>query len=59
MPIMRGLPEKGDPIHLIRPTVGLKKNNNTYCGTGNWHIYYTTNLSNVTCEECKKVRLMK
>lgn len=61
MPItQRGIPEKDEPVHLIRPSVrGLEANKNTYCGTGNWHIYHTDDLSKVTCEKCKKVRLMK
>lgn len=38
-----------------RPVVRyLGRNINPYCYNGNWHIKYTEDISEVTCEECLK-----
>lgn len=52
---VRGIPNTEDPVHLARPVVRyLGRNINPYCYNGNWHIKYTEDISEVTCEECLK-----
>lgn len=63
--MMRGKPFKGDVIHLRIPqqrpemAEGVDYPTQVACHNGNYHIYYTNDTSEVTCEKCKEVGRIK
>lgn len=51
----RGMPEIGSNIHLFVPSAkrGVNKPRSS-CNNGNYHIFWTEDIHQVTCGECKK-----
>ncbi len=59
----RGKPETGDDrsdtVHFQTVDhwkLGLPHTIRTACGTGNFHVYVSQNINEVTCERCRAKR---